>query len=281
MKPSQETVPSAARPHAAEQPSSGAVHWAAMVTAVQFLTRIPIATTSPTRDALQRAPLFFPLVGAAIGGVTAGVLWLAGLFWPVWIAVVLALAAELRLTGALHEDGVADFCDGFGGGWSRDEVLEILKDSRLGTYGVLGLGVAVALRTGCLVALVSVYGQERWIYWSAALIASAAVGRWMMVLTMVLVPPVVKRESLTSDVASHVTWKCFAFSSLGAMPAIGLYASLMPAKALLAAGLVAVGVVTLTSSIRRKLGGMTGDCLGCIGYVSQILVLLSAAARVA
>lgn len=281
MKPSEETVSPATAPRSPGRPRAGAVHWAAMVTAVQFLTRIPVATTVPTRDALQRAPLFFPLVGTAIGGVTTGMLWLAGLFWPVWIAVILALAAELRLTGALHEDGLADFCDGFGGGWTRDKILEILKDSRVGTYGTLGLGFAVALRVGCLVALVSEYGQERWIYWSAALIASAAVGRWMMVLAMVLVPPVVQRESLTNDVASHTTWRCFAYSGLGAMPAIGLLAVLMPAKALLAIGLVSIATLTLTSSIRRKLGGMTGDCLGCIGYISQILVLLSAAARVA
>lgn len=280
MNNAKRLIPPVAATRAAEGSRSMAVCWGALVTAIQFLTRVPISSAACTSDSLRRAPLFFPLVGSAIGGFTAGLLWLAGMFWPVWVAVILALAAEVRLTGALHEDGLADFCDGFGGGWSREKILEILKDSRIGTYGILGLGFAVALRVGSLIAVVAEYGQERWLYWAAALVASAAMGRWMMVLAMVLVPPIAQRESLSRDVASHVSWRCFALSGLGAMPAIGLFACLMPIHALLACGLIATALMMLISLIRRRLGGMTGDCLGCVGYVSQVLLLLSAAARV-
>src|SRR5687767_10570761 len=120
--------------------------WESFIAAVQFLTRLPLATDSPvTPKALQRSPIFFPLVGAFIGLFTASVVGVACLVWPIWIAVLLALAIELRLTGAIHEDGVADFCDAFGGGWSREEILLILKDSRIGTYGALGIFVAIAL----------------------------------------------------------------------------------------------------------------------------------------
>jgi adenosylcobinamide-GDP ribazoletransferase len=256
------------------------VYWGAFLTAIGFLTRIPVSSSGCTSQSLRAAPLFFPLVGMLIGSFTGGLIWLTGLLWPVWLAVLLALAAELWLTGALHEDGLADFCDGFGGGWNRDMILAILKDSRIGTYGMLGLSFAVAVRIGSLVAVVSQFGSEWWIYWVAALVASASVGRWMMVLAMVLVPPIAQRESLAQDVAGEVSWRCFALSGLGAAAPLMLFAYLMPINALLGCALITAGMVILISMIRRKLGGITGDCFGCIGYVSQVLLLLAAAARV-
>lgn len=251
----------------------------ALVAAIQFMTRIPISSSLPTTEMLRRSPLFFPLVGLGIGGFTAGVLGLAGLVWPAWIAVLLALAAELRLTGALHEDGLADFCDAFGGGWSEDQILSILKDSRIGTYGTLGLGLGVALRATCLVVVVTRFGQQDWSYWAAALVASAAVGRWMIVLAMVLVPPMAQRRSLTRDVGRQMSWSGFLLSGLGALPGIVWFSYLMPTQAFLAGGLTAVAMLILLRLILRKLGGVTGDCLGCIGYVSQLLLLLAATAR--
>lgn len=270
-----------ATPHAADNSRQVKHYWGAFLTAVGFLTRVPVSASACTSQALRAAPLFFPLVGMLIGGFTGGLLWLTGLLWPIWLAVLLALAAELWLTGALHEDALADFCDGFGGGWNREQILAILKDSRIGTYGMLGLSFAVALRIGSLVSIVSQFGTQRWIYWAAALVASAAVARWMMVLAMVLVPPVAQRESLARDVANAVSWRGFALSGLGAAAPLLIFAYLMPLNALLACGMIAVAMVMLISLIRRKLGGITGDCFGCIGYVSQVLLLLGAAARVA
>jgi adenosylcobinamide-GDP ribazoletransferase len=268
-------------PAVSDDPRPTAGYGGALIAAIQFLTRVPISSSVCTAESLRRAPLFFPFVGMLIGGFTGGLLWLTGLIWPVWLAVILALAAELWLTGALHEDGLADFCDGFGGGRDREKILVILKDSRIGTYGMLGLWFAVALRIGSVGTVVAEFGHQRWIYWAAALVASAAVGRWMMVLAMVLVAPVAERESLARDVAGGVSWRDFALSGLGAAPAITLYAYLMPMHALLGAALIAAALMILLSLIRRKLGGITGDCLGCIGYVTQVLLLLGATARVA
>ena len=264
----------------ARDPRIAAGFGGALITAIQFLTRVSISSAVPTAETLQRSLLFFPLVGMLIGGFTGGLIWLTVPLWPVWLAVILALAAELLLTGALHEDGLADFCDGFGGGGDREKVLAILKDSRIGTYGLLGLLFAVALRVGGLVAVIDEFGEPSWIYWVAALIASSAIGRWMMVLAMVLVPPVVGRESLAQGVASGVSWRYFALSGMGAAPAVMLYVYLMPIRALIGAFLISVALVILLSLIRRKLGGITGDCLGCIGYITQVLWLLSASARV-
>lgn len=260
--------------------SPAAVYGAALVTAVQFMTRVPLSARVPTAEVLHRAPVFFPLVGMGIGCFTASVFWIAGLVWPVWIAVLIALAAEVRLTGALHEDGLADFCDGFGGGWDREQVLRILKDSRIGTYGTLGLGFGVLLRIGSLTGIAFEHGPDSWLNAAAALIASAAAGRWMIVWAMAAIPPVAERESLSRDVGSRMSWRCFILSGLGALPAIAWFAYRMPTAFLIACGLNAVALLMIGSLIRRKIGGMTGDCLGCIGYVSQVLWLLAATARV-
>jgi cobalamin synthase len=124
----------------------------AAITAVQFLTRLPLpgGMNQPPSDRtlLVDAVAYFPLVGALIGLVTGWLVWAAATVWPIGLAVVLAVAVEAVLTGAFHEDAVADCCDAFGGGWTREQVLHILKDSRVGSFGVLGLGLALAVRVG-------------------------------------------------------------------------------------------------------------------------------------
>jgi adenosylcobinamide-GDP ribazoletransferase len=254
--------------------------WAAFVAAVQFLTRVPLSPATPISvNSLRTAPLYFPVVGALIGTFTAFIAGAGCLVWPAWLAVLAALAAEARLTGALHEDAVADFCDAFGGGRTRDEVLTILKDSRIGAYGALGLFLAVALRAAATVAVIEQRGLADWPAWGSAIVASSAIGRWMMVVAMACLAPVAGRESLTNDVGGRVSARQVIISGLGAGPAAILFVWLTPIQALVAFALLAAAVSWLLRSIRRRLGGLTGDCLGCIGYVAQVLVLLAAAAR--
>ena len=107
---------------------------------MQFLTRIPTPKVvmddeAERRKILVRSAAYFPLVGAMIGAMTGATIRLAGHFWPIGLAIVIGLAFEALLTGAFHEDAVADFCDAFGGGSTRDDILRILKDSRIGSYG--------------------------------------------------------------------------------------------------------------------------------------------------
>ena len=117
--------------------------WWAFITAIQFLTRVPISSRAADAQSLRDCPRYFPLVGGMISVITVGLIWSTSLVWLIWLAVMVSLTLELRLTGAMHEDAVADCCDAFGGGWTRERVLEIMKDSRLGTYGVLGLVSAI------------------------------------------------------------------------------------------------------------------------------------------
>lgn len=156
------------------------------VTAVMFLTRIrvPKLLQPPNveRSHLREAIVYFPLVGGLVGLITGSICLLTSNFWPPMVAIMVSLLFEAALTGAFHEDAVADSCDAFGGGWTRDDVQRIMKDSCVGSYGVVGLVFAIATRFSCLVSLPT--GVLL-----AANCASAAIGRWATVVLSFSIPP--------------------------------------------------------------------------------------------
>lgn len=254
-----------------------AEQWCAFWAAVQFLSRLPVPSrfltaTDVRGTPLVRATIYFPMVGALIGLTSGAVIWVASHFWPLWLAVLLGLALEALVTGALHEDALADCCDALGGGWTRADVLRILDDSRLGAYGVLGLTLGVLLRAGSMASLTADM-------FLPAVVCSAAVGRWAMVLALAWLAPVPERPSL----AQQAGRQRFSVHVLGAavtgLPAALPLALLWPER--FAASLVAVLAVTGTFVyyLRRRIGGITGDCVGAICYLSQIVVLLCCAAH--
>jgi adenosylcobinamide-GDP ribazoletransferase len=253
--------------------SSHPVH--AFLAAVQFLTRLPVpgGMNRPGTDPrlLRSAVGYFPLVGGLIGLLTGGVAWAAGHVCPPLVAVLLALAAEAVLTGGLHEDAVADCADAFGGGWTREDVLRILKDSRVGSFGALALVLAVGLRAGCLASV----GPELVV---AAAATSGAVGRWAGVLLMA-VPPVPDREGLGRDVGARVGWPIWLAATLAAIPGAAWYMVVEPYRLTIGLGLAIAVVGVWGFYVRRRLGGTTGDCLGAGCYLGQLAVLLAAAGR--
>lgn len=247
-----------------------------LLVAVQFLTRLPVwrflSGDAQRPDALGQAMTVFPLAGALVGLVTAGVFWLALQIWPVWIAVLVALAGEALLTGALHEDAVADFCDAFGGGRDRGGILRILKDSRIGSFGMVGLALALGLRAaamGCLPA------DLRF----PAIVAAATLGRWLVLPITIWLPPLSGRSGLARDLAQPDAVTTILIGAAMAIPgtiAFALYAPAHLAGAVLLLLLFALWLVRL---VRRRLGGVTGDVLGFACYAGQVLVLLLACAR--
>jgi adenosylcobinamide-GDP ribazoletransferase len=250
-------------------------HLRALLVAVQFLTRLPtprvdLEDEAERRAVLGRATAYFPAVGALIGVGTGVTILLAGQIWPMGLAVVIGLVFEAVLTGAFHEDAVADFCDAFGGGWTRDDVLRILKDSRIGSFGALGLGLAVVLRGGSLAAL----GPDRVL---AAATASASLGRWAILPAMWALPPLAERESISRDVGQQIGPGRLALGTALAVPGCLGLALVDPVR--LALGLAAVMALTvwLVVYVRRRLGGITGDCLGFLCYAAQVMILLLAA----
>lgn len=239
--------------------------------AVRFLTRLPVPEGRPVEAReMPAAAMFFPLVGALIGLVTAGTTWAGAQLWPLGLAVVLALALEALLTGALHEDAVADFFDAFGGGWTREDVLRILKDSRLGSFGALALLLSVALRAGAMTGL----GDAL----VAAVVASAALGRWMSVLLMATLPAVSDRPGLGREVSRSVGPWHVALGGLWTLPAALWLFQLRPEQTLLAVVALALLAVGFRAVLQRRIGGTTGDCLGCLCYLAQVVVLLAAGA---
>ncbi len=241
--------------------------------AVQFLTRLPVPDTAHFDEAtvtlrLRQALLWFPLVGGLISGVTAAIVLGADTLWPRIVAVLIALIIEARLTGAFHEDAVADFCDAMGGGLTREDKLRIFKDSRIGSYGALGLMLAVALRAALLIALpVEFIGP--------ALIASGTLGRLTILLVMAQVAPVVDRAGLAKDIAHQLSVKQLIIAALIIAP----FALFAPIRVIgISLILCALFAFVFARMLQHVLGGSTGDCLGFSAYVGQLLTLLVFAA---
>jgi len=110
------------------------------LTALSFYTRVPVGPIKGWTDVmLNKSTRYFPIIGWIVGGVGALFFWLLSFFLPLSVSLALSMVATVLFTGAFHEDGFADFCDGFGGGYTPERILEIMKDSRIGTYGTVGL----------------------------------------------------------------------------------------------------------------------------------------------
>ncbi|MDJ0277822.1 adenosylcobinamide-GDP ribazoletransferase [Sphingomonas sp. 2R-10] len=251
-----------------------APRWAPPLLAVQFLTRLPVPVLSrlsaqQAADGLARALAWLPPVGSLIGAATALVFVAAQGFWPVWVAAVLALMVEALLTGAFHEDAVADFCDAFGGTASGERALAIMKDSRIGSYGTLGLGLVVLLRVATMVALPPMLAV-------AAIVGAATVGRLCAVTLAAIVAPVGQGSAAR---AGRMPPARLALALLLALPGIAPLAWVRPGATLAALMAMAVMLWWLRRFVSRRIGGSTGDCLGFAAAIGQLAVLLAVAAR--
>lgn len=237
--------------------------------AVGFFSRLPVpgwVEFSP--DKLGRAARFLPLVGWLIAVIGAAVFWLAVQVLPVELAVVLSMAATIRATGAFHEDGWADTCDGLGGGWTREQVLQIMKDSRIGSYGAIGLVLMLLAKYLVLSAL----GADEDYPLLAALLVAHPLSRLAAVSIMALLDYARSDDSAKSaPVARRPDAGELGIATLaGVLPLL-----LLPAAAALTAlGLAAVVVVMALRTFARRLGGYTGDTLGAVQQLSEIAIYL-------
>jgi adenosylcobinamide-GDP ribazoletransferase len=239
-----------------------------LLSATQFLTRLPIRPRSYDPDWLPRGAKYFPLVGVLVGCLGGAVLLLAGTVWPAPLPQILALAATLLATGALHEDGLADCADSFGG-WTRETRLEIMKDSRLGTYGALGLLITLGLQAASLSALPAAHG-------ALCLVAAHAAGRLGPVLIMAAVP--YAGDPAASRIEHRPERPAAGEVALAALFGLAPLALLPPERA--AIGLLVGGAAACVAAfvLCRRLGGYTGDVLGAALVVFQTMFLLGLAA---
>lgn len=256
--------------------SADCPRWAPPLLAIQFLTRIPVPgvsrlSESEARIGLGRAIAWFPLIGALVGAITAGTLLLAEQLWSRLVAVLIALIVEARLTGAFHEDAVADFCDGVGGGRDPAHARQIMKDSRIGTYGALGLTLSVALRAALIYTLSPVVAV-------LAIIGSATFGRLLAVIVMATTPVApVAAGGLAKDVTANIRRRDVAFAVITSSPGLAPFAMSTPIAAVATFAAAALFLIWFRRLVMKKVGGTTGDCIGFSAYVGQLLLLLAAA----
>ncbi len=231
--------------------------------ALQFLTRLPVRLrAAPDMAALV---VWFPLAGAVIGAIAGGVGALAFEWTSPLVAGALTVTTGLLVTGAFHEDGLGDVADGFGGGYTVERRLEIMKDSRHGTYGVAAMCSSIAVR---MLAIASLPGAAAV---AASTVAAHVVARGAAVALMATVP-LARHSGLGADYGQATTVRRAAAASaltvvLGAL-AVGWWIGPVALAAL--AAVLAVGALA-----RRKIGGISGDVLGAAEQVAECAVLVT------
>ncbi len=236
------------------------------IVAVQFLTRLPVPRLRSFQPSwLNGAAAYFPLAGLIVGCISAALLMVASTIWPQPVPALLAIAAGIVVTGAFHEDGLADTADGLGGGQSREQRLEIMKDSRLGTYGAVALLVMLALKVACLALLAPIDG-------AIALVAAHMGARAVPVVASAIVPYAGGAGAKVAPMRPSRNRIVLALAC-GLLPFLVL--PLVPAATALAAGSLASA--GLLGKARRLIGGQTGDVLGAAEQTFETVVLLALA----
>ena len=238
----------------------------ALLGAVQFLTRIPVRTSVAVEH--HRVLPWFPAVGAVIGLVVGSVAAATAELTSPLVAAGVAVAVGLLITGAFHEDGLADIADAFGGGWTVERRLEILKDSRHGTYGVAALCTSIVVRVA---AAASIPGGPALI---ASFVAAHTLGRSAAVVAMRTAPPATQ-SGLGVSAATSMRVVPTTIGLVGGLAVVVAVGGWWAGPFVIA---MAVGLAATVALAVRKIGGLAGDVLGAVEQVVECLVLVVASA---
>ena len=238
-----------------------------LMAAIQFLTRLPVPRIVVTgEEDVSKSVGFFPAVGLLVGAGGCLLYYVMKPLLPSSTCVILVLIYSALITNGFHEDGLADSIDGFGGGWSREQTLTIMRDSRIGTFGALALIFLVLLKYNLLSML------EWPKFWRWFLFAGAA-SRWSS-LPLCMWLSYARPEGQGKMVARRVSWPAALVGTLTVGAASLVFA---PLTAIAAFG-VTCAVAFLTGLYYRyRLGGITGDCLGATNQLTEVALYLAAA----
>lgn len=239
-----------------------------MLLALSFLTRIPIKSLDFSKADLARAAVYFPIVGTLIGGVGAGVFYAASKWFSVDISIALVLGFLILLTGALHEDGLADAFDAFGSKNNKEEILEVMRDSRIGTYGTLALVLMLLLK---YLGLHEMTPQIIMI----ALVVAHTVSRWATLPTLVLLPYPRKSAAWSKRFVERVADMPRYYLILSTLYTVLICFGLFRLKGLVLFGLACVISALCALYFKRKIQGATGDCYGTIQQCTEVGVYLA------
>jgi adenosylcobinamide-GDP ribazoletransferase len=233
--------------------------------AVQFLTRLPVPAGEFHADDLPRSLGFFPLIGLLLAAGGLLVRFLAVPHWGNGIFVLAILLYLVLITGALHEDALADAADGFGGGWNKEQMLAIMRDSRIGSYGAIAIVFSLL---GRFVLLTELPANRFVAYFAASLVLS----RWTPLPLSFFLSPARTDSGQGSRVAGKISWVSLL---IGTFLAFGIAAVFLHTAALWAS--LTAAVITLVTGLyyQKRLGGITGDCLGATIQLTEIGVYLA------
>ncbi|WP_286739309.1 adenosylcobinamide-GDP ribazoletransferase [Psychrobacter sp. UBA3068] len=255
--------------------------WRLLLVAMQFLTRLPVPSfSSYDPQWLHQSSRHFPAVGLLIGLLCAGVFWLGSVLFTPLVAAVISTVFGIRLTGAFHEDGLADSCDGLGGGLTRERTLTIMKDSRLGTYGVLGLVSALLLKVTLLASMPPSVAI-------VALIIGHTASRLLCISLLALLPYGGEIEHAKAKPMAQQLTPLQGLLSSGWLLLAGVLVTLIfpytvqqigVGQWLLALLLALIATDYMRRLLRRRLDGYTGDGLGATQQLSEVAIYVGLAA---
>jgi len=243
-------------------------------TALGYFTRVPVPRwVGYEPHYLNAAARYFPLVGVLIGGVSALVYLTALRVFPAGVAVLLSMAASLLITGAFHEDGLADCVDAFGGAYTRDDVLRIMHDSRIGAFGAIALVIALALKWQTLAALPPLRA-------TGLMIAAHAASRACAISYLASLD-YVRAEGKAKPVAQRLSVPALACAALFGLPWLlwpdGLRGFSSADWRFAAATLAMLAMLRFAMGryFVRRIGGYTGDCLGFAQQIFELSIYLA------
>lgn len=235
-----------------------------------LLTRLPLGWTGENATQTARAVWAFPVIGMLLGALGGCAFWLAvGLGLPPWLGAGWTLAVLLLATGALHEDGLADTADALGAEATPERRLVILRDSRIGTYGALALGLSLLIRLGALAAI----GRPGAVL--PSLMLAGALGRAAMIGVPLLLAPA-RGDGLGAGLGLPPVRSVAAGMGLAALLAFALFP---PGRACAALGASSFALFAVSAFASRRLGGYTGDIYGAVEQIAECAVLSLLAAQ--
>jgi len=233
-----------------------------LIVALRYLTRLPVPVVTYMPDSLARAAKFFPVVGLVVAAGAVALNRILSSHVDRTIAALLVLSYLVLVTGGLHEDGLADAADGFGAGWSKERILEIMHDSRIGSYGAIALTLSLLGRYVLL-------GHLPLLKFSSYVIAAHVLCRWTTLPLGFFLPPATGHDGQGAQVARRVSITSLIFGTLFTFGVCYWQlrnASWIPVSA--------TAAVTLASGLyyKNQIGGVTGDCFGATNQLSEIAV---------
>ncbi|KAF0134970.1 MAG: cobalamin 5''-phosphate synthase/cobalamin synthase [Candidatus Saganbacteria bacterium] len=235
-----------------------------LLTAIQFLTRIPVPG-QVGNGKMSRSMPYFPAVGLLIGGILVIINLTLSPFFPRLLVDVLLLITLILVTGAFHLDGFADTIDGFYAGRSKEEALKIMRDARIGAMAVIGLICLLGLKLALLYEIPEMFK-------SISLLVMPVIGRWMMALSGAVSAYARSSGGLGEAFTNRVGLKDFIYASF--LPVV-LILGLLQIRGIILIFLAVIFTLCLTAYIKKKIGGMTGDTLGAVNEIVEVMVLLS------